>query len=70
MADRNRLVDRQSGEIEALPVKLGSPSVAMPGFEIDILDDAGRPRAADELEAIALEAAIAALDAADHLGCG
>ncbi|MGB1962112.1 MAG: AMP-binding protein [Candidatus Puniceispirillaceae bacterium] len=41
--------------IEALPVKLGSPSVAMPGFEIDILDDAGRPRAADELGAIALK---------------
>jgi propionyl-CoA synthetase len=41
--------------IQALPVKLGSPSVAMPGFEIDILDDAGRPRAADELGAIALK---------------
>ena len=41
--------------VEALPVKLGSPSVAMPGFEIDILDDAGRPRAADELGAIALK---------------
>ena len=41
--------------IEALPVKLGSSSVAMPGFEIDILDDAGRPRAADELGAIALK---------------
>ena len=41
--------------IEALPVKLGSSSVAMPGFEIDILDDSGRPRAADELGAIALK---------------
>ena len=41
--------------VEALPVKLGSPSVAMPGFEIDILDDAGRPRAANELGAIALK---------------
>ncbi len=41
--------------VEALPVKLGSPSVAMPGFEIDILDDAGRPLAADELGAIALK---------------
>ena len=41
--------------IEALPVKLGSPSVAMPGFEIDILDDAGWPRAANELGAIALK---------------
>ncbi len=41
--------------IEALPVKLGSPSVPMPGFEIDILDDAGRPLSADELGAIALK---------------
>ncbi|MBL9059163.1 MAG: AMP-binding protein, partial [Mangrovicoccus sp.] len=27
--------------IEALPVKVGSPSVAMPGFEVQILDEAG-----------------------------
>ena len=40
--------------IEFLPVKLGSPSVAMPGYEIDILGEDGRPKNADELGAIAL----------------
>ena len=41
--------------IEALPVKLGSPSVAMPGYEIDILDDAGQPLGPDQLGAIAVK---------------
>ncbi len=41
--------------IEALPIKLGSPSVAMPGFEIDILDDAGKPLGSGELGAIAVK---------------
>ena len=27
--------------IEALPIKVGSPSVAMPGYEVHILDEAG-----------------------------
>ena len=40
--------------IEFLPVKLGSPSVAMPGYEIDILGEDGRPKSVDELGAIAL----------------
>ncbi|MBT8459464.1 MAG: propionyl-CoA synthetase [Boseongicola sp.] len=39
--------------IEKLPVKTGSPSVAMPGWDIQILDEAGHPVAPGELGAIA-----------------
>jgi len=39
--------------IEALPVKIGSPSVAMPGWDIQILDEAGHPLPPGELGAIA-----------------
>ena len=41
--------------IEALPVKVGSPTVAMPGYDVQILDDAGHPVAANELGAIAIK---------------
>lgn len=41
--------------IEELPIKIGSPSVAMPGYEIDILDEAGHPVASGELGAIAIK---------------
>ncbi|MVO16868.1 propionate-CoA ligase PrpE [Parasedimentitalea huanghaiensis] len=41
--------------IEELPTKLGSPAVAMPGYQVDILDDAGHPVAAGELGAIAIK---------------
>lgn len=41
--------------IEHLPVKIGSPSVAMPGYDIQILDDAGHPVANGELGAIAIK---------------
>ncbi len=41
--------------IEALPVKIGSPSVAMPGYEVQILDEGGHPVAADQLGAIAIK---------------
>ncbi|MGB1176466.1 MAG: AMP-binding protein, partial [Candidatus Puniceispirillaceae bacterium] len=41
--------------IETLPVKLGSPSVPMPGYAIDILSEEGTPRAANELGAIAVK---------------
>ena len=41
--------------IEKLPVKIGSPSVAMPGYQVDILDDAGHPLKAGELGAIAIK---------------
>lgn len=41
--------------IEHLPVKIGSPSVAMPGYDIQILDDAGHPVSNGELGAIAIK---------------
>ncbi|WP_370230258.1 propionyl-CoA synthetase [Cognatishimia sp.] len=41
--------------IEQMPIKLGSPSVPMPGYQVDILDDAGHPVAAGELGAIAVK---------------
>lgn len=41
--------------IEALPVKLGSPAVAMPGYQVDILDEDGTPMPAGELGAIAVK---------------
>lgn len=41
--------------IEELPVKIGSPSVAMPGYEVDILDEAGHPVEHGELGAIAIK---------------
>ncbi len=41
--------------IEALPVKIGSPTVAMPGYDVQILDDAGHEMPAGELGAIAIK---------------
>ena len=41
--------------LEAMPVKIGSPTVAMPGYDVQILDDAGHPVAAGELGAIAIK---------------
>ncbi|SLN53659.1 Acetyl-coenzyme A synthetase [Roseovarius albus] len=41
--------------IEALPVKIGSPTVAMPGFDVQILDDEGNQMAPNELGAIAVK---------------
>jgi len=41
--------------IEALPVKIGSPTVAMPGYDVQILNDAGDPVANGELGAIAIK---------------
>ena len=41
--------------LEALPVKIGSPTVAMPGYDVQILDEAGHPMAAGELGAIAVK---------------
>ncbi len=39
--------------IEKLPVKIGSPSVAMPGWDLQVLDDSGHQVAPGELGAIA-----------------
>ena len=41
--------------LEALPVKIGSPTVPMPGYDVQILDDAGQPLPAGELGAIAVK---------------
>ncbi len=41
--------------IEPLPVKLGSPTVAMPGYDVHILDDGGHPLPDGELGAIAVK---------------
>ncbi len=41
--------------IEALPVKIGSPTVAMPGYDVQILDEAGHEVPAGELGAIAIK---------------
>jgi propionyl-CoA synthetase len=41
--------------IEHMPVKLGSPTVAMPGYDIQILDDGGHPVPAGTLGAIVVK---------------
>lgn len=41
--------------IEALPVKIGSPSVPMPGYDVQILDEAGHAMKPGELGAIAVK---------------
>ncbi len=41
--------------IEHLPVKLGSPSVAMPGYDVQILDEGGHEMPAGEMGAIAIK---------------
>ncbi|MBA3911377.1 MAG: propionyl-CoA synthetase [Rhodobacter sp.] len=41
--------------IEQLPVKIGSPSVAMPGFDVQVLDEGGHPVSAGTLGAIAIK---------------
>ncbi|MCG7622329.1 propionate-CoA ligase PrpE [Epibacterium sp. Ofav1-8] len=41
--------------IEELPVKLGSPAVPMPGYDVQILDEGGHPMPPGELGAIAVK---------------
>jgi propionyl-CoA synthetase len=41
--------------IELLPVKLGSPTVPMPGYEVEILGEDGRPLPAGQLGAVAIK---------------
>jgi propionyl-CoA synthetase len=41
--------------LEALPVKVGSPTVPMPGYTVEILDEAGHPMPSGELGAIAIK---------------
>ena len=40
--------------IEALPVKIGSPTLPMPGYDVQILDEGGHPMPPNELGAIAI----------------
>ncbi|MCB1391472.1 MAG: AMP-binding protein, partial [Rhodobacteraceae bacterium] len=41
--------------IELLPVKVGSPTVAMPGYDVQVLDEGGHPVEAGALGAIAIK---------------
>ena len=41
--------------IEELPVKLGSPSVPMPGYDVQVLDEGGHPVSPGTLGAIAIK---------------
>ncbi|WP_299968995.1 propionyl-CoA synthetase [uncultured Roseobacter sp.] len=41
--------------LEALPVKIGSPTVAMPGYDVQILDEAGHRQAPGTLGAITIK---------------
>ncbi|MEX0279786.1 MAG: AMP-binding protein [Arenibacterium sp.] len=41
--------------LSPLPVKIGSPSVAMPGYDVQILDEGGNPMPKGELGAIAIK---------------
>jgi propionyl-CoA synthetase len=41
--------------LEALPVKIGSPSVPMPGYDVKVLDEGGHPVPAGTLGAIAIK---------------
>jgi propionyl-CoA synthetase len=38
-----------------LPVKYGSPTVAMPGYQIEIVDEAGKPRATNQMGSIVVK---------------
>ena len=41
--------------IELLPVKVGSPTVAMPGYDVQVLDEGGHPLPPGQLGAIAIK---------------
>ncbi|WP_308914778.1 AMP-binding protein [Jannaschia sp. LMIT008] len=41
--------------IERLPIKIGSPGVPMPGYEVAVLDETGRPALAGELGGVAIK---------------
>ncbi len=41
--------------LEALPVKIGSPTVPMPGYDVQILDEGGHKMAPNQLGAIAIK---------------
>ena len=41
--------------IELLPIKVGSPTVAMPGYDVQVLDEGGHPLPPGQLGAIAIK---------------
>ncbi|MCC1480554.1 propionate-CoA ligase PrpE [Roseibaca sp. Y0-43] len=41
--------------VEQLPIKIGSPAVAMPGYDVQVLDEGGHPVAPGTLGAIAIK---------------
>jgi propionyl-CoA synthetase len=45
--------------IEKLPIKYGSPAVPMPGYDVQVLDDAGHPVGADTLGNIVVKLPLA-----------
>ena len=56
VADGDGLRDRlQPMGIEAMPIKPGSPTVAMPGYDVQILDEGGNPVGPNTLGAIAVK---------------
>ena len=56
VADRDRLVHRrQSGGAGQLPVKHGSPTVPMPGYQVDVVDEAAKPVAAGTMGSIVIK---------------
>ena len=55
--------------IEALPVKIGSPSVAMPGYDVQILDEGGHQDGGGRIGGDCRQAAPAPRHIADALEC-
>ena len=54
----------------ALPIKYGSPTVPMPGYDVQALDEGGRPLPADIMGSIAIKLPLAARLPADALASG
>jgi len=56
VADRNRLVHRrQSIGLGMLPVKHGSPTVPMPGYQVDVVDEAAKSLPAGTMGSIVIK---------------
>ena len=51
--------DRNPWGIEQMDIKVGSPSVPIPGFEIDVLDDKGNILPPNQLGSIAIKLPLA-----------
>src|ERR1700736_5615702 len=56
VADRNRLVHRGNPVgLGMLPVKHGSPTVPMPGYQVDVVDEAAKPLPAGTMGSIVIK---------------